>query len=144
MIGSSFHFKYKSSGVFYCLIILFFINLWKIRIMLAEFGRFYRADTYNSRGVTALHANLQKNNLPAFFFYKWIAWDLQCASCPITQSTTTHEQSIRIFYFEKGKATCKHFSWASCWSRGWGVANFASCAAITYAILHFLSMLALD
>lgn len=69
MIGFSFHFKYKSSGVFYCLIILFFINLWKIRILLAEFGRFYRAHTYKGRGVTQCSMQIYKKIicLPSFF-----------------------------------------------------------------------------
>lgn len=89
---------------------------------------------------TVLHANLKKKNLPVFFSSKWIAWDLHCASCPITQTTRTHEQSTWIFYFEKDKATCRHFCWASCWSRGWGEAKFPLFAALTYAVQHFLSI----
>lgn len=141
MIGSSFNFKYKSGGFFSCLIILFFINQWKIRLLLAEFGWFYRAHTYKGRDVTQCSMQIKKKkNLPVFFSSKWIAWDLQYASCPITQTTRTREQSTWIFYFGKGKATFRHFCWASCWSRGWGEAKFPLFAALTYAVQHFLSI----
>lgn len=68
MISSFFHFKYKSGGFFYCLIISFFINSWKIKVLLAEFGRIYRAHTQKDRGVTQCSMQIYKKRicLPSF------------------------------------------------------------------------------